>query len=52
MRRKLAFFAAWVFFAAPPVPVRSEAPGSCGDTVTPWEWEGYTREYIETSRRN
>jgi len=23
-----------------------------GDTVTPWEWEGYTRSYIETSRKN
>lgn len=23
-----------------------------GDTVTPWEWEGYTREYIEESRKN
>jgi len=23
-----------------------------GDTVTPWEWEGYTREYIEASRTN
>jgi len=23
-----------------------------GDTVTPWEWEGYTREYIEASRKN
>lgn len=22
-----------------------------GDTVTPWEWEGYTRAYIEASRR-
>jgi CubicO group peptidase (beta-lactamase class C family) len=22
-----------------------------GDTVTPWEWEGYTRSYIEESRR-
>jgi hypothetical protein len=21
-----------------------------GDTVTPWEWEGYTPEYIEASR--
>jgi CubicO group peptidase (beta-lactamase class C family) len=23
-----------------------------GDAVTPWEWEGYTREYIEESRKN
>jgi len=23
-----------------------------GDTRTPWEWEGYTREYIEESRKN
>ena len=23
-----------------------------GDTATPWEWEGYTREYIEASRKN
>lgn len=23
-----------------------------GDTVTPWEWEGYTPAYIEQSRRN
>jgi CubicO group peptidase (beta-lactamase class C family) len=23
-----------------------------GDTVTPWEWEGYTPEYIERSRKN
>lgn len=23
-----------------------------GDTVTPWEWEGYTPGYIETSRKN
>ena len=22
-----------------------------GDTVTPWEWEGYTPEYIEASRK-
>jgi hypothetical protein len=22
-----------------------------GDTVTPWEWEGYTRDYIEQSRK-
>jgi hypothetical protein len=22
-----------------------------GDTVTPWEWEGYTPDYIERSRR-
>jgi len=22
-----------------------------GDTVTPWEWEGYTRSYIEASRQ-
>jgi CubicO group peptidase (beta-lactamase class C family) len=22
-----------------------------GDTVTPWEWEGYTRGYIEESRK-
>jgi CubicO group peptidase (beta-lactamase class C family) len=22
-----------------------------GDTVTPWEWEGYTKEYIERSRK-
>lgn len=22
-----------------------------GDTVTPWEWEGYTRSYIEESRK-
>ena len=25
--------------------------GILGDTVTPWEWEGYTPEYIERSRR-
>jgi CubicO group peptidase (beta-lactamase class C family) len=23
-----------------------------GDTVTPWEWEGYTPKYIEQSRKN
>ncbi|WP_263358911.1 serine hydrolase domain-containing protein [Acidicapsa ligni] len=23
-----------------------------GDTVTPWEWEGYTPSYIEASRKN
>jgi len=23
-----------------------------GDTVTPWEWEGYTRSYIEASRQH
>ncbi len=23
-----------------------------GDTVTPWEWEGYTPEFIEQSRKN
>ncbi len=23
-----------------------------GDTVTPWEWEGYTPEYIQASRKN
>lgn len=23
-----------------------------GDTVTPWEWEGYTQSYIEQSRAN
>jgi CubicO group peptidase (beta-lactamase class C family) len=23
-----------------------------GDTVTPWEWEGYSREYIEQSRKH
>jgi CubicO group peptidase (beta-lactamase class C family) len=23
-----------------------------GDTVTPWEWEGYTHEYFEESRKN
>ena len=23
-----------------------------GDNVTPWEWEGYTPEYIEQSRKN
>ena len=23
-----------------------------GDTVTPWEWEGYTPEYIQESRKN
>lgn len=23
-----------------------------GDTVTPWEWEGYTPSYIEQSRKN
>ena len=23
-----------------------------GDTVTPWEWEGYTPEYIHESRKN
>jgi CubicO group peptidase (beta-lactamase class C family) len=23
-----------------------------GDTVTPWEWEGYTPTYIEESRKN
>jgi hypothetical protein len=22
-----------------------------GDDVTPWEWEGYTPEYIEQSRK-
>ena len=22
------------------------------DTVTRWEWEGYTREYIEAGRKN
>ncbi len=22
-----------------------------GNTVTPWEWEGYTPDYIERSRR-
>jgi hypothetical protein len=22
-----------------------------GDTVTPWEWEGYTPSYIEASRK-
>jgi hypothetical protein len=22
-----------------------------GDTVTPWEWEGYTPEYISESRK-
>ena len=22
-----------------------------GDTVTPWEWEGYTTSYIDTSRK-
>jgi hypothetical protein len=22
------------------------------DTVTPWEWEGYTREYMEASRKS
>lgn len=26
--------------------------GILGDTVTPWEWEGYTREYILASRKN
>jgi len=23
-----------------------------GDTVTPWEWEGYTSSYIEESRKH
>jgi hypothetical protein len=23
-----------------------------GNTVTPWEWEGYTTSYIEASRKN
>jgi hypothetical protein len=23
-----------------------------GDTVTPWEWEGYARAYIGQSRKN
>ena len=23
-----------------------------GKTVTPWGWEGYSREYIEESRKN
>ena len=23
-----------------------------GDTVTPWEWEGYTRAFIEESRKH
>ena len=22
-----------------------------GDTVTPWEWEGYTATYIDASRK-
>jgi CubicO group peptidase (beta-lactamase class C family) len=26
--------------------------GIFGDTVTPWEWEGYTPEYIAQSRKN
>jgi hypothetical protein len=26
--------------------------GILGDTVTPWEWEGYTPAYIEQSRKN
>jgi CubicO group peptidase (beta-lactamase class C family) len=26
--------------------------GIFGDTVTPWEWEGYTREFIAASRKN
>jgi CubicO group peptidase (beta-lactamase class C family) len=26
--------------------------GILGDTVTPWEWEGYTPEYIAQSRKN
>jgi len=26
--------------------------GIFGDTVTPWEWEGYTPEYIAASRKN
>jgi CubicO group peptidase (beta-lactamase class C family) len=26
--------------------------GILGDTVTPWEWEGYTPGYIATSRKN
>jgi CubicO group peptidase (beta-lactamase class C family) len=26
--------------------------GILGDTVTPWEWEGYTPEYIAASRKN
>ncbi len=26
--------------------------GILGDPVTPWEWEGYTPEYISTSRKN
>ena len=24
--------------------------GILGDTVTPWEWEGYTPSFIEASR--
>jgi CubicO group peptidase (beta-lactamase class C family) len=31
---------------------RTLLEGILGDTVTPWEWEGYTPEYIETSRKN
>ena len=23
-----------------------------GDTVTPWEWEGYTQSYIEENRKH
>jgi hypothetical protein len=26
--------------------------GILGDRVTPWEWEGYTPEYITQSRKN
>ena len=26
--------------------------GILGDTVTPWEWEGYTPAYIAQSRKN
>jgi CubicO group peptidase (beta-lactamase class C family) len=30
---------------------RSLLEGILGDTVTPWEWEGYTPTYIEESRK-
>jgi CubicO group peptidase (beta-lactamase class C family) len=31
---------------------RSLLEGILGDTVTPWEWEGYTPEFIAQSRKN
>jgi CubicO group peptidase (beta-lactamase class C family) len=30
---------------------RSVLEGILGDTVTPWEWEGYTRSYIDAARK-